>query len=74
MGRKADLKKVDWIARKAGIYDDELRDEFGDYIHSCKRAGDYGTGSNGDFTDKELEAKLQEFLDMKGQASAGDEA
>ena len=65
MGRKRDLKEVDWIAREQGI-PPELRDEFGDYIHGCKESGDLGSGPNGDFTREELRAKAREFKEFKG--------
>ena len=73
MGRKVDLKKVDRIAREEGI-PDELRDEFGDYLHGCKKSGDYGSGPRGDYTDQELREKAKEFLDAAGRSNTGDDA
>lgn len=62
MGRKADLKKVDRIAREEGIPSEHRRD-FGDYLHRCKKQGDRGSGQGGDFTDDELREKAREYKD-----------
>jgi hypothetical protein len=60
MGRKADLRQVDAIAREFAID----RDEFGDYLEACKAAGDRGTANDrGDFTYAELGEKAKEFKD-----------
>jgi len=62
MGRKADLKRVDDVAREFGM-DDIVRREFGDYLHECKQAGDFGDGNErGDFTMEQLREKAREFL------------
>lgn len=65
MGRKRDLREVDWVAQEAGI-PPALRDEFGDYIHDCKASGDRGSGPRGDYTRDELREKAREFMEFKG--------
>jgi len=65
VGRKRDLKEVDWIAQEQGI-PPALRDEFGDYLHECKESGAFGSGPNGDFTREELREKAREFKEFKG--------
>ncbi len=62
MGRKADLRRVDAVAREFGID----RVEFGDYLHACKEAGDRGTANDrSDFTLEELREKAREFKDQQ---------
>jgi hypothetical protein len=60
MGRKNDLKRVDRIAREAGIPPEQRRD-FGRYIERCKRAGAYGSPPHGDATDEALRQMAEEF-------------
>jgi hypothetical protein len=60
MGRKHDIRQIEAIAQEFGM-DPEERREFGDYIEECKRSGEKGTGSNGDFTFGELREKAREF-------------
>jgi len=60
MGKKRDIRQIDAIAREFEM-DPEERREFGDYIESCKRAGERGTGMDGDFTYGELRSKVPEF-------------
>ena len=70
MGRKQDLRKVDWIAKEGGLTE-EQRDQFGDYLHDCKSSGDKGTRNDqGDYTDDEMREKLKEFKDLIGQSGA----
>lgn len=62
MGRKADLRQVDSVAREFGID----RAEFGDYLEACKAAGELGTANDrGDYTYAELRQKAQEFRDSQ---------
>ena len=60
MGKKRDIRRVEAIADEFGM-DDEERREFGDYIEQCKRHGDWGSDTNGDFTYQEMRAKVAEF-------------
>jgi hypothetical protein len=62
MGRKADLKQVDAVAGRYGMTPEQRR-EFGDDLEECKRSGDGGSSDRGDFTDDELRAKANEFLE-----------
>jgi hypothetical protein len=64
MGRKQELKDVDWIARGAGFTrEQELL--FREYLHDCKAKGDRGTkNTRGDFTRDEMKAKAVEFKEM----------
>jgi hypothetical protein len=60
MGRKGDLKRVDRIAKEAGLTP-EQRHEFGRYIEECKRAGAYGSPPHGDASEEELRQMAEEF-------------
>ncbi len=60
MGKKRDIRQIEAIAREFDM-DPEERREFGDYIEECKRQGERGSGSNGDFTYAELRGKVREF-------------
>ncbi|MBY0522601.1 MAG: hypothetical protein K2R98_04360 [Gemmataceae bacterium] len=60
MGRKRDLKRVDRVAREAGIPPEERRD-FGRYVERCKRDGAYGSPPDGDATEDELRMMAEEF-------------
>jgi hypothetical protein len=62
VSRKRDLRRVDHVADDFGID----RDEFGEYIHQCKEAGDKGSGPRGDFTLEELREKAREFKELQG--------
>lgn len=64
MGRKRDIRQIEAIAREFDMEPDERR-EFGDYIEDCKRGGELGTGTDGDFTYEELRAKVAEFRGEK---------
>lgn len=62
MGKKADIREIEEIARQFGMDEEERRD-FGDYVEECKCSGDRGTKNDrGDFTWPELEQKAREFL------------
>jgi hypothetical protein len=66
VGRKADLKAVDAVAREYGMTPNE-RDVFGEHIHQEKARGNYGSKANGDFTYAELRemaAELRRRWDM----------
>ena len=65
MGRKRDIRQIEAIANEFRM-DDEERREFGDYIEDCKRSGERGSGTNGDFTYEELRNKVPEFRGEKG--------
>jgi hypothetical protein len=58
--RKPDLRRVDRVAREFDLD----REEFGEYIHECKEAGDYGSGPRGDYTMEELREKAREFQEL----------
>ena len=60
MGKKRDIRQIEAIAREFEM-DPEERREFGDYIEDCKRAGETGSGKDGDFTYDELREKAREF-------------
>lgn len=62
MGRKKDIREIDAIAKQFGM-DAETRREFGDYLEECKRSGERGSRSGGDFTWDELQQKARDFLD-----------
>ena len=56
MGRKHDIRQIEAIAREYAM-DPEERREFGDYIEDCKRAGEKGSGRDGDFTTMSCERR-----------------
>jgi len=60
MSRKGDLKRVDKIARDAGIPPERRRD-FGRYIEKCKRSGPYDLASSGDATEEQLREMAKDF-------------
>ena len=60
MGRKRDIRQIEAIATEFEM-DPEERREFGDYIEDCKRAGEKGSGKDGDFTYDELRENAREF-------------
>jgi hypothetical protein len=60
MAKKRDIRQIDAIAGEFQM-DAQERREFGDYVEDCKRKGDIGTGSDGDFTYAELREKAREF-------------
>lgn len=60
MGRKRDIRQIEAIAKEFAM-DPQERREFGDYVEDCKRRGERGSGSDGDFTYGELRAKVPEF-------------
>jgi hypothetical protein len=60
MGKKHDIRQIEAIAKEFDM-DSEERREFGDYIEDCKRRGDRGSGTDGDFTYAELRDKVPEF-------------
>jgi hypothetical protein len=60
MSRKADLRRVDRIAREAGIPPERRRD-FGRFIEKCKRSGAYDLPANGDPTEDQLRQMAHEF-------------
>ncbi len=63
MGRKNDLKEVDYIAAEGGLSPQERRD-FSRYLHRCKKEGVLGTKNDrGDYNREELRARLREFLE-----------
>ena len=64
MGKKRDIRQIEAIAKEFGMDPDERR-EFGDYIEACKRGGERGSGTDGDFTYGELRAKVPEFRGEK---------
>lgn len=64
MGRKRDIRQIEAIANEFAMDDDERR-EFGDYVEECKRSGEHGTGTNGDYTYAELREKAREFRGEK---------
>jgi hypothetical protein len=49
MGRERDIRQIEAIAREFEMDPDERR-EFGDSIEDGKRAGEKGSGKEGDFT------------------------
>ena len=72
MGRKSELRLVDWIATEGGLTA-EQRDMFGEYLHDCKRSGDLGhKNDRGDFTEDELREKLAEFKSLIGESGNDD--
>lgn len=66
MGRKKDLKQVDWICRRYRhlLNTEDLVFDFRTYLHECKDGGDRGS-DDGDFTQAELIEKLKEFLGVE---------
>jgi hypothetical protein len=60
VAKKQDIRKFEAAARELGMSPRERR-EFGDYVEECKRKGDRGTGTGGDFTYDELLEKGREF-------------
>ena len=58
---RQDIRQVVRIAREEGVD----RRKFGEYLHRCKQAGDYGSGPNGDFTEDELRQKSRELRDQQ---------
>ncbi len=60
MGRKRDIRQIEAIVKEFEM-DPYERREFGDYIEECKRAGEKGSGRDGDFTYDELREKAREF-------------
>jgi hypothetical protein len=58
---KDDIKQFRSICRKHNMTEEEEY-EFSDYIHGLKNSGHGGSGKNGDFTFKELDALAAEFL------------
>src|SRR5437762_10446240 len=65
MGRKKELRDVDWVAQEAALTAEE-RLLFGEYLHDCKSKGDFGTKNDrGDFTRDELRSKAQEFKELR---------
>ena len=60
MGKKRDIRQIEAIAKEFDM-DSEERREFGDYIEDCKRKGEKGSGSDGDFAYGELRDKVKEF-------------
>ena len=68
MGRKRELKDVDWIAKEGGLTPDEELD-FRDYLHECKASGLKGSKNDrGDFTKEEMRERLTEFKDALGKS------
>jgi len=62
MSKKRDIRQIEAIAKEFEMDSDERR-EFGDYIEDCKRRGETGAGTAGDFTYSELRVKVGEFRD-----------
>jgi hypothetical protein len=60
MGKKRDIRQIEAIAKEFDM-DSEERREFGDYIEDCKRGGEKGSATDGDFTYAELREKVPEF-------------
>jgi len=60
MGKKRDIRQIEAIAKEFQMDSDERR-EFGDYVEDCKRRGEKGSGTDGDFTYEELRTKASEF-------------
>ena len=60
LGKKRDIRRIEAITKPFDM-DPKERREFGDYIEACKRKGERGSGTNGDFTYGELREKAREF-------------